>query len=298
MSSRAYFFWQGCEPIYGDTAMSYFAMPKVKILSSFRESLKALFGFQNYFELPEMYTTSLFHKSLIEEARNLQNGKVLVTHPQDANLGVISASLETKYLKSFIPLGWVGSSVKSAGMAVSADTNLFDSEISNSISNLKTEYSNKINKSLLVYNKLAGDFLFGDLSIYFWQSFLQTSSLRSSKLNNFYDSKFFKLLFFSSVQIRLLLSKNKKKNEFRKILSVNSLNPVLIYFISFSILPFLPVYRLTHFFFRVFRRTYYETFNLRFFKIVSRSNNPCFNIDDASRLSSSFYSSLGDFKLK
>jgi hypothetical protein len=33
------------------------------------EALKALMGIQEYFELPQMYTTSLFHSDLINQAK-------------------------------------------------------------------------------------------------------------------------------------------------------------------------------------------------------------------------------------
>lgn len=118
-SSRAYFFWKGCESVYRDIAISYVATNKWAIKSIKCDGLKALFGLITYFDLPQMYTTSLFHQDLLDEARLLQNGSVLTAHPQDANLAAIAYSLEDKYLRSFIPLGWVGTSPKSAGMAVS-----------------------------------------------------------------------------------------------------------------------------------------------------------------------------------
>jgi glycosyltransferase involved in cell wall biosynthesis len=105
MSSRAYFFWKGCEFFYGKYAVNYQAKNKVKIHNLKYELYKSLFGLQDYFELPQMYTTSLFHRSLIDKAREDQSGKVLSCHPQDANLAAIAFAYEKKYLKSYIPFG-------------------------------------------------------------------------------------------------------------------------------------------------------------------------------------------------
>lgn len=59
-----------------------------------------------------MYTTSLFHKSLIDEVRKRQNGRFLTYGISDANMAAISVSMEKKYIYSEIPLGWVGTSPK------------------------------------------------------------------------------------------------------------------------------------------------------------------------------------------
>mgnify|MGYP000642041826 CR=1 FL=1 len=128
MSSRAYFFWKGCEYVYGDIAVGYLAINKTKVHNFKYETLKALLGLQDYFELPQMYTTALFHRDLLDEARVKQDGKVFSCHPQDANLAAIACSLEAEYLKSYIPLGWVGTSPKSAGMAISGSVSSSSNE--------------------------------------------------------------------------------------------------------------------------------------------------------------------------
>lgn len=73
------------------------------------ETLKALLGLQSYFELPQMYTTSTFHKPILDQARELQSGKVFSAHPQDENLAAIAYSLEKTILKIIYStlLGWM-----------------------------------------------------------------------------------------------------------------------------------------------------------------------------------------------
>lgn len=210
-SSRAYYFWQGCEYAYGDVAIKYRAMKKTEVLNMKFEVFKALFGFQDYFELPQMYTTSLFKKSLIEEAKEKQGGNLFSSHPQDANLIAIACSLEKEYLKSFIPLGWVGTSPKSAGMAIVSDESKVKEEDRENILSLKKDYEKKVLDSSLKYHELAGSFSLGSLQVYLWQAFLKTNVLRDEKFNDFLISKKFRffLLSFALNEVRRL---NKKDN--------------------------------------------------------------------------------------
>ncbi len=225
MSERAYYFWPGCSAVYGDISVSYRAVKKIKVHYSAAEGIKALLGIQNYFELPEMYTTSLFHSSLLDEVREKQGGRVFTCHPQDANLGVIAVSLEKKYLKSYIPLGWVGTSPKSAGMAISAQNIKTDKESSETLKNLNIEYTQKILKSPFKYNYLAGDFSFGDNPLYFWQAFLETTSLRPEWVNRIIISRTFRYIFFGALQGRMWIHRypEKKKQQYREILKINKI---------------------------------------------------------------------------
>ena len=231
MSERAYFFWKDCEFVYGDIAVGYHARNATKIHDFRYEAIKALLGLQTYFDLPEMYTTSLFHRDIVSEAKQKQQGRLLSTHPQDANLAAIACSLEKRYLMSSIPLGWVGSSQKSAGMAVSYRKPSSDAtERSNSLDLLKREYLKKIDKSKLEYNFLAGDFLFGNLSIYFWQSLLQTQNLRGSLANRILLSRPFKAMLFCRVLNEVNSSDNSdiRLPMFKEILKRNQCSYVMI----------------------------------------------------------------------
>lgn len=239
MSQRAYFFWKGCEFIYGDTAVRYNALPLMKILDSRIECAKVFFGIQSYFELPEMYTTSLFNRSILDEAKEKQNGKVFTAHPQDANLAAIACSLDKKFLKSFIPLGWVGSSPKSAGMAISADgmnnANEDDRQI---LVSVKKEYEDKINKSTLQYHPFAGNFALGSTIIYLWQAFLQTSVLRPKYVNQVLTSTPFKIALFSCAKIELSKSgalSADQQSMMIETLHTNHCHPRLIEAISWAI---------------------------------------------------------------
>lgn len=198
-SERAYFFWRGCEAFYGDAAVGFSATGSARVLDSGWQSFLVLTGMQSYFELPQMYTTSLFRRDLIDEARRKQSGKLFVTHPQDANLAAIACSLERKFLKSMIPLGWVGSSPKSAGLAVAAaltdEHGGFDS--------LRKDYLGRISNSQLTYHPLAGDFSLSSNAVYFWAALLCTDGLRRGWINRLLGSAVLKMLIFGSARAEI-----------------------------------------------------------------------------------------------
>jgi len=228
MSSRAYFFWPGVEDTYGEIAVAYNAIPKEITLNFKKETLKALLGLQTYFELPEAYTTSIFSKSIFDEARKRQNGKLLLSHPQDANLAAIACSLEKIYLKTFIPLGWVGSSPKSAGLAITNEKK--------ELSELRSDYLQKIKNSKITYRCDFGDFSFGSDAAYLWQAFIQTPTLRPQKVNRILESVLFKSLVLGGIRNyvkNLKCSNHTKEKEFLDIVKNNRCSLILISIISF-----------------------------------------------------------------
>lgn len=282
MSERAYFFWPGCEAVYGDVAFSYTAKPKVKVLNSALEATKSLLGFVDYFELPQMYTTSLFHKTLLDDARDLQNGQVFSCHPQDANLAAIACSLESQYLKSYIPLGWVGSSPKSAGMAVAVSENAAGN--TSALRELKIDYEEKIKKSKLKYNSRAGDFGLADLSVYFWQALIETPELRSSRINSILCSRVFGVFFFALLLVRNWRPNSKRNEMLANVVRANGLNFLTLIPVCIFMVLLYPVYKSYIFFYRVFRKLGSIFFREeKVFLRKNRSEFPALLPEDASR---------------
>ena len=169
MSERAYFFWPGCEETYGNVMLNYHSEDYYKILDTRKEMRRALYDTAlSYMDLPSMYTTSLFKKTLIDEIKQKPNGKIFSTHPQDTNLAALVVIFQKKYIKSYIPLGWGGSSVKSAGLAI---TNM----VKNDQHAYGREYLNTVTSSKLKTHHLAGDFKLPSFHIYFWSALLTVS---------------------------------------------------------------------------------------------------------------------------
>jgi glycosyltransferase involved in cell wall biosynthesis len=238
MSQRAYFFWPGCEAIYGNVAVKYRAAAKIKLLNCRYQALLSLLGFQTYFELPEMYTTSLFSKELIEEAKEKNFGKLLITHPQDANLAAIACSLDRHYLMSYIPLGWVGSSPKSAGMAVSMDSAILGSTRAlNDAESVRKDYYSKMENSRLKIHPLAGEFSFGSGAVYFWNALLQTDYLRKPLINRLLLSNLFKTVMLAGVladvRHQKKLNRSNRMRLLKDIIEINRCNYSLIETLSF-----------------------------------------------------------------
>lgn len=221
VTGRAYYFWPGCESTYNNR-VSYAASNSVRIKTTTRARLKSLFT-DSYHNFPQMYCNSIFRKSLLDEARGKQDGRVFVSHPQDANLVAICCKLEDKYLWCGIPLGWVGTSPKSAGYAVSQGVKERNETEDKSIDRLRNEYVERVSKSDIKYHHLAGDFGFSDINVYFWQSLLQTPRLNKSYFDGVVGSYWFRYLFLSSVLARMshTAQPEKKKEMLRDLIERN-----------------------------------------------------------------------------
>lgn len=115
-SRRAYFFWKNCASYHNNTAVSYYAEKKISIENCNVQMYRCIYGKREcgFFDLPQMYMTSLFHISLLEEIRSKQNGILLPIKiiGQDFQLAALALGAENKFLQSNIPLGWVGTSSK------------------------------------------------------------------------------------------------------------------------------------------------------------------------------------------
>lgn len=221
-SARAYYFWQGCEEFYGNHAVLYSAASKLKMLNFGCQAALTLLSIQSYFDLPQMYTTSIFRRDILEEVRRRQSGRVFTTHPQDANLAAIAFSLERRYLRCLIPLGWVGSSPKSAGLAVSAGSVEGSHDAARAeIDSLRKEYLGKISESKLLYHPLAGDFSLSSSAIYFWAALLCTQHLRRPWVNRLLASRVLKTVTFGGVLAEI--SATKEQHEERRMKMFNEM---------------------------------------------------------------------------
>lgn len=217
MSERAYFFWEGCEPLYGKTAIQYRASRTIKVLNNRYQSFLALFGYQTYFELPHMYITSLFRCDLIKEAIGTMTGKLFSTIPPDSNLVAIAMTFEKRYVKSGLPLGWVGTSpgrlTPTSGL------------ISESMSKSGISYKNKV-----------GDFRIGASTLYLWNASMRVSALKNKNDQSFLFSKLFGYLVLagamSEVKESVELGKKLKLQLLEEAIHNNNINIKKVYILS------------------------------------------------------------------
>ena len=203
-SRRAYFFWNGCQPVYGDVAVSYSAEKKVYVCNSKKEALKALCKKKDYFELSQMYTTSLFHTSLIDDIRKKQAGRFLAYEIADANMAALSTIYEKQYLQCEIPIGWVGTSPKTF--------------------HLNENFADLVTKDM---PKICGDYRLDSLSLYFWGALNKVVQFRPECKTYFTDENFVKkmipYIYLDFMQINNFVKSDKYKY-FIELLKANDLD--------------------------------------------------------------------------
>jgi hypothetical protein len=224
-----------------------------------------------------MYTTSIFNKKVINEAKKIQNGILFVTHPQDANLAAIGCSLEKYYINSKIPLSWVGTSPKSAGMAITENSD--EKSFDNNIKNLKQDYLNKFFKSKLKFDISAGKFSYGNNTLYFYQSLLQTIKLR--KNSTYLKSFFYKYILYSVVFNELNSSKKKyfTNEDFKNLLIDNHCNFKIVKILS----SFLIILSSLNFANKIFNKSFIYIF---YTKIIYKEKNNSINFIEIQKLNS------------
>jgi len=216
-SKRAYNFWEDCEKLYGNVAINFKAIKKYKVLNFKSQIFLSLIGMTTYFELPQMYTTSLFHKTLLDDVRKMHvEENVFTTLPPDSNLVAIAYSLQEKYIYSFVPLGWVGTS---------------------------STHEKQADRGILLPNirfcLKAGNYSINSTSLYLWNAILQTNNLRSSEINSFFSNKYLIILIYAGVVAEINRDKQlsnelriKKIQYIKDAIKTNQLNEFTIFSLS------------------------------------------------------------------
>lgn len=139
-TNRVYYFWNGVQDVHRNAYISFSAKPDVQILSCKKILYEVLYEKpDNFFDIPQMYTTSVFRNSVLEKVKNTKNNKVIQTGiSHDIYLGVLGCVFEEQYLYANIPIGWVGTSAKSYGLCEGKTIPDFES--------LKVEVKNNLEK--------------------------------------------------------------------------------------------------------------------------------------------------------
>jgi glycosyltransferase involved in cell wall biosynthesis len=91
-SQRAYYFWEGCQELYGDTVVDFKGFEGGNIKLSKVAMILSLLGLESYMSLPQLYTTGLFHKSLIQKIKDISDGNFYHSITPDAYSCVVGLS--------------------------------------------------------------------------------------------------------------------------------------------------------------------------------------------------------------
>jgi hypothetical protein len=168
VARRAYVCWP---PLQQNNLMAiqYWKSDEVSIIDSQAFTDEALCSGISYHAGPQMYTSSLVARGVIQEIREGQQGRLIVGHPQDAYLSAALLKARKQYLWAGSPFSWVGTSMKSAGLAIS------QSSKSTEFRELASRYAEGVEKSTSVVFSDGIDFRHGITSRYFFDALLQTN---------------------------------------------------------------------------------------------------------------------------
>lgn len=117
VSRRAYYFWPGCEDLYGDTVVAYQSRVKAALKRSSLNLFLSLCSITVYTDMPQAYTTGLIRKKLIDQIKSESNGRFYFATSPDVYSAIAIACRVKKYLRLEKPLFWVGTSAKSVGFS-------------------------------------------------------------------------------------------------------------------------------------------------------------------------------------
>lgn len=175
VARRAYVCWPPLrEP--GLKALQYWRTEELSIKDSKRFAAEALLTDISYHAGPQMYTTTLVSRSTIDVIRKSNHGRLVMGHPQDAYLAVALLKTNKSFLFSGQPFSWVGTSSRSAGLAI---TKLgTDSELAQ----LGNDYEASVRNSKTISYQSKIDFRHGINARYFldalenvWPKVLETT---------------------------------------------------------------------------------------------------------------------------
>lgn len=162
---RAYITWP---PIQSPNLkpLQYWKTDDIEVVNSKSFVKSALMTEISYHEGPQMYTTAIVSALLIKEIRQKNEGKLILGHPQDAFLAAVLLKYAPEYLWSGEPFGWVGTSSRSAGLAIThGDQGISRPELASS-------YSNSVKSSASLPYRSSVDFRHGVNSRYFYDALM------------------------------------------------------------------------------------------------------------------------------
>lgn len=194
---RAYVCWPPLRE-NGLKALQYWKTDEIKVRDSEKFATQALLTDISYHAGPQMYTTTLVSKENIVSIRAANEGRLILGHPQDAYLAAALLKQSPSFLFSGRPFSWVGTSSRSAGLAVSKINS------GSEASPVALEYLKSVRGSDSLSYKSRADFSHGINSRYFIDALavVWPELLRSKKLSR----KLFNLKFDAGVFARLLES--------------------------------------------------------------------------------------------
>ena len=145
-------------------SLHYWRSDEVQVRDSLKFVEEALTSDISYHAGPQMYTTTLVSKELISKIRDAQSDSLILGHPQDSFLAASILKFSDRFLWSGKPFSFVGTSDKSAGLAISNHSLNVD------VSKIADSYLRSINSSKSIAYSSKVDFRHGINARYFYDS--------------------------------------------------------------------------------------------------------------------------------
>ena len=172
-------------------ALQYWATNESMLRDSGDFVREALTSDISYHSGPQMYTTTLVAKGVVDEIRAGNEGRLVLGHPQDAFLAASILKQSPSFLWIGSPFSWVGTSIKSAGLAITSDIDTPEAK------ELAENYASSVEQARnLTYNSPI-DFKHGVNARYFydalgvvWPEILTSGDINSSAFNLKMDAGF------------------------------------------------------------------------------------------------------------
>lgn len=117
---RAYYFWDGCEELYGERVVSYSPANTREVAGNAATLFHALCLGSSYMDMPQLYTGGLVRNAFIRAIKRKSGGAFFHARSPDAASAAIVAVNARRHLRVEQPVFWTGTSPKSVGFSHSS----------------------------------------------------------------------------------------------------------------------------------------------------------------------------------
>ncbi|CAM3335791.1 glycosyltransferase family 2 protein [Helicobacter labetoulli] len=220
---RAYYFWQDCGKKYGNIQTQYIAESRYIIKSADKEFMPTLLRGEGFFSMPQIYAGSLVHKDVIAYIKRAQNGIFFKSIAGDGYASAAMASIGERYIHSYVPLTWIGTSPEKQKVA---------------------EFYDLPKDTIECAKELGGDYAnlkHIGITMWMWECMLNASMLQSQKTQRFYRTKSVAyIICVTIVRERHKYTKYMTTDEkiigernFKNLMQRLDVNPAIVYTMAF-----------------------------------------------------------------
>ena len=211
---RSYFFWPGCEDMYGDTVMNYFSgRGRTKVVNPKLILIKNLIGLAEHYELPQIYTNNIIRRESVNKIKKKTAEQFYWEPTPDVYSGVVIALNEKQIVRHNTSIFWTGTSPSSSGYQISKSNSHLSSK--SQIDLVPQSYNSREGK-LKYFEGIGWEFWYFalDSTIYSLSALLTYLKFSNDRVKNFWRKRNIIYVAFISLLIRKLFrfSNLKVKN--------------------------------------------------------------------------------------